>query len=73
MGKTLVVTSLILASKAKGLKPVTDAAFKNLDVAGAKPMDFGLTLVVVNNSASRALHPSLEASRTALSLPRDPV
>ena len=30
MGKTLVVTSLVLAHKASQLKPVTDAAFKKL-------------------------------------------
>jgi hypothetical protein len=55
MGKTLVITSLVLAEPAKSLKPITEKAFRDFMQGKPAPfpsaeLAFKCTLVIVNNT-----------------------
>ena len=55
MGKTAVVTSLILAGKSSA-KPVPDAAFKKAMAGDGQLADYPISLVITNNTLVQQWH-----------------
>jgi hypothetical protein len=53
LGKTAVVTALVLAAPAKDIKPMSEAQQTALVKGQGEPRRVGLTLVVVNNTLVR--------------------